>query len=85
MYESAEEDLKKKDMKACKKARKIKQIFSVSEMLLTKDIIFSSDENDAVNQLIVNGSVSKDCVNKTIVTNGKKKNFYHTARKNHLN
>ena len=82
MYESAEEDLKERYEKACKKSKENKIDFLVfPEMLLTKDIIFSSDENDAVNQLIVNGSVSKDCVNKTIVTNGKKEELLSYCKK----
>lgn len=83
MHEESEEELLKRYDDICDRSQKSEVDFLIfPEMLLTNDIVSgrkSQAGRDA--QIIINGSISQNRVNKTIVTDGNKNEIFRYCKK----
>ena len=83
MYDEIEEEFRERYNDICERSSKNDVDFLVfPEMLLTEDIIFSGEEQEeGASQIIVNGSISRDQVNRTVVTDGNKNEIFTYCKK----
>lgn len=83
MYSEMEKELKYRYEDICRRSKQNNIDFLVfPEMLLTDNIIFDSQDHERTNpQIIVNGSISKNRVNKTIVTDGDRRGILTYCKK----
>ena len=74
MYSESEEKLRNRYKDICERSKKRDIDFLIfPEMLLTEDMIFSTRDNESLQQqIVINGSVSKKKINKVIITDAKK-------------
>lgn len=74
MYSESEEKLRNRYKDICERSKKRDIDFLIfPEMLLTEDMIFSTRDNESLQQqIVINGSVSKKKINKVIIIDAKK-------------
>lgn len=84
MLEAAEEDLKSRYENICSRCENEDIDFLVfPEMLMTENIISSikKDYKRRSPRIIINGSIWKDFVNKTVITDGRGENIFYYCKK----
>lgn len=82
MRQEAEEELKSKYLNIFDRCNNI-DFLIFPEMLMTEDIICSISEKKKVNepQIIINGSIWRDYINKSIITDGKGNDIFSYCKK----